>query len=146
MADKTIDATALMGVDLGVAETGDLQVRWQLRQPVPARGVVLLSLMVTTARSYPIRREIGYKAINGEQAALFVFDYDTGRQATLDGAADVTSESVSVLVPKSALGYVHDWQWWATVNIDGKDVDRWPRSSTGDRPADRHVASIVWPA
>ncbi len=121
----------LTDVDVDTAENGDVRVTWTLAKALPRTGTALLSVFITSGGDHLIRRQIGYKVLDGVQIACFVFDYDRGFQDNLVGAADEYSggpiaERVRVVVPARLMGGLSDWGWRSVLNLDGVDVEHWP--------------------
>ncbi len=70
-------------------------------------------------------RQLGYKIVDGQFSAHYVFDFATAQQQNLtDYAARLSEQSLVVEFPMSAVaGLGDDWRWRAVLNIDGDDVD-----------------------
>ncbi len=147
----TPDSDQLSNVGVTIGKNGNVQVTWTMNRPLPRTGTALLSVMVTTGGKYRIRRQIGYKVLDGVQIACFVFDYDRGVQKNLAGTAtDYTSkgpanEAISVDAPAPLFEGLPAWDWWAVYNVDGTDVQEWNSdgSNTLSNRAFGHSPDII---
>lgn len=124
-------AVDLIGVDvhLGVPNYAGqaARVTWKLSAPLPTTGSTFLSLLAASEDG-SISRQLGYKTVDGEFSAYYVFDMGTAQQRALDGLPDTsTPGQVSGVLPSADIDSLGDnWHWSAALNLDGKDVDTCP--------------------
>lgn len=76
-------------------------------------------------------RQLGYKIVDGEFSAHYVFDSALARQENLtDHAANLAGRALSAEFPASALeGFGDMWTWYAVLNVNGDDVDKFTPSA-----------------
>ena len=128
IADAAVD---LIGVDVHLGVPGyagqAARVTWKLSAPLPTTGSALVSLLAASEDG-SVTRQLGYKTVDGEFSAYYVFDMGTAQQRALDGLPDTsTPGEISGVLPSAdidALG--GNWHWSAALNLDGKDVDTCP--------------------
>jgi hypothetical protein len=109
-----------------LTETGDeLLARYTLTALLPtSTGTSLLALAVSSDDG-ETARQLGAKWVDG-QVLVFVFDVGAG-QTEVEVAPKVEENMVTVSFPSDAISDLGDsWQWRATTNVDGADVDRCP--------------------
>jgi hypothetical protein len=76
--------------------------------------------------------QLGVKFLDGQPIAHFVFDHVHARQSNLAGDVTVEGATLTATFPAEEvprLGASFDWS--ATLNIEGEDVDSLPRRTFG---------------
>jgi hypothetical protein len=69
-------------------------------------------------------RQLGYKIVDGERSALFVFDLGRAQQQNLDTPESLGGNRLIVRFPQQALADMGlGARWKAVLNVDGADVD-----------------------
>lgn len=121
-ADGAFDLT---GTDLNAG--GDpLDVAFTWDGQVPSTGSVLWVVWVTSADG-ETSRQLGYKIVDGQPSAQFVFDFASLQQDNLAGSAELGAQQLVAQFPRSAVDDLGEgWTWRAMLNVDGADVDECP--------------------
>ena len=114
-------------IDFGggkVRRDGDmLQVTWTLNDVPLATGTALYSVTASNADGTGTR-QYGVKYQDGKQVGYFVFDFSTGKQQNVDGAANFNDSDLMANFPLSGLSDGFRYSLGGTV--DGEDVERCP--------------------
>lgn len=90
---------------------------------VPQSGSVLWVATVSAADG-STSRQLGYKIVDGEKSAHFVFDLGSATQDNLEGDVRLEAQTLVADFPTSAVNDLGEgWTWRAALNVDGIDVD-----------------------
>ena len=93
--------------------------------PVSSTGTVLLSITAWSGDG-DIGRQLGMKWVNLDFSA-FVFDLTEARQENVPTQPVIDGNTVTVTFPPAATDELGTpWQWTATTNTNGTDVDECP--------------------
>ena len=87
-----------------------------------SEGCVLWQINVHSGDGQSIRF-LGYKIVDGQLSAQFVFDFGGAWQANPEPDADVEAHRLSArFSPLAMQGMGADWTWEAVLNVNGDDV------------------------
>lgn len=116
----------LTRVDVAVTVPGDITVVFAWTGDIENQASVLWSVFVHPSNGRaPL--QLGYKLVDGQFAAFFVFDYETTRtrQINVPGAAVLTDGELMATFPVEAVGrdISSSWRWKAHLSVAGIDVD-----------------------
>lgn len=90
---------------------------------VPPAGSVLWVTTVSSANGNTAR-QLGYKLVDAQPSAYFVFDFSAAQQENLSGSVHLTSQQLVASFPGPAVSDLGDgWRWTAVLNVDGNDAD-----------------------
>ena len=94
---------------------------------IPDHGSVLWSVTAVNSDSDTVR-QFGYKIVDGETSAHFVFDFNAVRQDNHPEDVDLTEGRLEARFPRSVIAALGDeWTWEAALCIDGTDVSVYNR-------------------
>src|SRR5262245_19009996 len=89
---------------------------------VPHTGSVLWQIVIHSDVRQTIRR-LGYKIVDGQPSAQFVWDAGGAWQATPEHDADLEANRLTARSNPLALhGMDAGWSWEGVLNVDGDDV------------------------
>lgn len=83
---------------------------------VPTTGSLLFSVLAGT-------KQYGYKQVDGQESAHFIFDFSASQQVTVEDDAEVGPTETSVTFAADAVDVATLAGGTATINIEGTDVD-----------------------
>ncbi|NMO05009.1 hypothetical protein HH308_27690 [Gordonia sp. TBRC 11910] len=128
VADAAVD---LLGVHVHLGVPGHsgqaARVTWKLSASLPTTGSSLVTLLATSEDG-AVTRQLGYKTVDGEFSAYYVYDMNAAQQRALGGLPDtLTPGRISAVLPAADIDELGDnWHWSAALTLDGKDVDTCP--------------------
>lgn len=89
---------------------------------VPQTGTVLWQINLRSGDRQTVRF-LGYKVVDGQHSAQFVFDFEGAWQATPQPSAHLEAHRLTArFSPLAMEGMGHGWTWEAVLSVDGADV------------------------
>lgn len=112
---------------VALSQTGDsLSARFVMAAVPPRSGTVLWAI-AASSEDGDKARQLGVKFLDGQQVAHFVFDSGSAQQENLSGRVSLQGATLTAEFPLSAVEDLGEpWNWQATVNVEGDDVDTCP--------------------
>ncbi|GAA2027697.1 hypothetical protein GCM10009740_16700 [Terrabacter terrae] len=91
---------------------------------LPRTGAVLWQVVVHSKDRQSVRR-LGYKIVDAQPSAQFVWDEGGAWQATPEHDADLEANRLTARFNPLALhGMGNDWTWEAVLSVDGQDLGK----------------------
>lgn len=115
----------------------DVEVHFEWNGRIEESNSVLWSVTFTSPEGHS--RQLGYKIVDGQHSAQFVFNHTTARQTNFERDVDIVGTgSLTARFPydlAADLGPVENCTWRGVLTIDGKDVSTFPgarRTAAGE--------------